>query len=53
MKRRNWGLWAAMAVGYAKLPTSFLPDEDQGIVLSVAGVLLVLYGMGSIGQAWW
>ncbi|MCF6763280.1 efflux RND transporter permease subunit [Pseudomonas fragi] len=25
---------AAMAVGYAKLPTSFLPDEDQGILMA-------------------
>ena len=24
---------AAMAVGYTKLPTSFLPDEDQGILM--------------------
>ena len=25
---------AAMAVGYIKLPTSFLPDEDQGILMA-------------------
>ncbi|MQU52066.1 efflux RND transporter permease subunit [Pseudomonas sp. FSL R10-1339] len=25
---------AAMAVGYTKLPTSFLPDEDQGILMA-------------------
>ena len=25
---------AAMAVAYAKLPTSFLPDEDQGILMA-------------------
>ena len=31
------GLVAAMAVGYAKLPTSFLPDEDQGILMAQCG----------------
>ena len=31
---------AAMAVGYTKLPTSFLPDEDQGILMAQMQLLV-------------
>ncbi|MHA6787914.1 efflux RND transporter permease subunit [Pseudomonas bijieensis] len=36
--RRSWLVYGllvlAMALGYASLPTSFLPDEDQGILMA-------------------